>query len=171
MSQPGWLVTVRKSPMPFVKIYGAKMFSSSLWSQPSDVRIVFLWFLGTADAAGMVPKHGMPAVARLANVSVEAATAAVALLEAPDPDSSTPDYEGRRLLRQPDGGWLVTNAVAYRDYRSERQVKEAQRKAAQRGKGKSRSKSRARRLIESFDEACGNLAPPHVYDQDEMEAV
>jgi len=53
-------------------------------------------------------------LARLANVSVDACQAAIAKLEAPDPDSRTKDHGGRRI-EPVEGGWVVLNHFRYRD--------------------------------------------------------
>ncbi len=53
-------------------------------------------------------------VARRAIVTLEEAEAALTTLAAPDPDSSDPENDGRRVERVP-GGWVVLNAIKYRD--------------------------------------------------------
>ena len=52
-------------------------------------------------------------VARRAGVTPEEAELAIASFIAPDPNSSDPDNEGRRIERVP-GGYLILNAVKYR---------------------------------------------------------
>jgi hypothetical protein len=51
---------------------------------------------------------------RASNVSIEATKTAVETLQAPDPDSRTPDNDGRRIEKV-DGGWLILNYKAYRE--------------------------------------------------------
>jgi hypothetical protein len=53
-------------------------------------------------------------VARRAVVEIVEAETALATLEAPDPHSSDPENDGRRLERVP-GGWIVLNASKYRE--------------------------------------------------------
>jgi len=53
-------------------------------------------------------------LASRARVSVKAATEAIECFLAPDPNSSNPDNEGRRIERVP-GGYMVLNASAFRD--------------------------------------------------------
>ena len=58
-----------------------------------------------AAGSGIIRRDGMP---------LEAGMRALAALCAPDPESRTPDYEGRRLARV-DGGYIVLNYMLYRD--------------------------------------------------------
>ena len=51
----------------------------------------------------------------------------IAELEKPDPDSRTPDEEGRRIVRladHRDWGWRIVNHSTYRKIRSEEERKE-----------------------------------------------
>lgn len=87
--------------------------TSSVWAQDSDTRIVWLWMLLTADPEGYVPA-AIPGIALAANVSLEAAQKAVAVLEAPDPFSRSKEHEGRRIEPVP-GGWRILNFLPYRE--------------------------------------------------------
>lgn len=126
----------------FVKL-DAGILDSSLWPQV-DPRTVFLTALlmarpielsepvealqvrnldrlGVAIPAGwygLVEASGI-GIATRSGLSVEAGLAALDILSSPDPDSRTPDFEGRRMVRIP-GGWLVLNFMRYRerDYRA-----------------------------------------------------
>lgn len=51
---------------------------------------------------------------RWAGVEKEEGMAALERLAAPDPESRTPDHDGRRLVRV-DGGFVVLNYIRYRD--------------------------------------------------------
>lgn len=98
---------------PYTPIF-RDLLDSSLWASTSPaIRCVWIAFLLDADPEGCIPTS-VPGLARRANVTVEEARAAIALLEAPDPDSRTPDFEGRRVAKVP-GGWQVLNFVAKRD--------------------------------------------------------
>src|SRR5262245_31858403 len=103
-------------------------------------RWVFVYMLSQADAHGRYRCATVPALARAANVSEAEAEQAVRELEAPDPKSTSEEEEGRRILPLA-GGWQLVNYAYYRDFRTEAQVREAERKANWRAGGK-RDKSR-----------------------------
>ena len=92
----------------------SKIVDSTIWLQPTPTRIVWVTFLAVMDEDGFVALASVPNVARRAAVTLDEATAAIASLEAPDPDSSDPAHEGRRIERVP-GGWMVLNAEKYGD--------------------------------------------------------
>src|SRR6185503_4263767 len=77
-------------------------------------RIVWFTFLAAMDEDGFARFAAVENLAHRARVSVKAATAAVAVLEAPDPNSTNKDHDGRRIERVP-GGWMVLNAQHYKD--------------------------------------------------------
>lgn len=159
-----------KSPLPFVKIYVGRMSTSSLWEEPPETRLLFIWFLGTADIDGYVLPHTETNVARLSNLPLDAVRRAISTLEAPDNGSRTKEHEGRRLLKQDDGGWLVVNAKSYREMRTAKQVADAQRKAKER-KSKPRKTRKPRpqaltkdqREIAQFDATTGKRAADGLY--------
>ncbi len=98
---------------PYTPIF-RDLLDSSLWASATPpTRCVWITFLLDADPEGFIPTS-VPGLARRAHVTVEEARAAIALLEAPDPDSRTPDFEGRRIGKHP-GGWQVLNFVAKRE--------------------------------------------------------
>jgi len=104
----------------FVKLYGTKLLKSTLWLEPLEVRMLFITMLALADRDGIVDVPGARVLARAANMDVEEVERALAVLEAPDPDSRTPDEDGRRVIR--DGSvWRVVNYAKYREFRSEAQ--------------------------------------------------
>lgn len=69
--------------------------------------------IAAMDETGFCAFASAANVARRANVDLTAASQAIHVLEGPDPDSSDPENEGRRLERVP-GGWMVMNAEKYR---------------------------------------------------------
>jgi hypothetical protein len=149
--------------MLFVKLYGSQLCTSSLWSEPPSVRIVFLWFLVTADEDGVVAKCDVRAIARMSNVPLEEAEKAVEVLMAPDPISRSSEAGGRRLVLNEAGDWIVVNAVKYRDFRTHKQVYDAERqrklrsekKPKKRGYKAGSSKTRHEREIQAFDNTTG----------------
>jgi hypothetical protein len=92
----------------------ASILDSSVWLEPMPTRIVWLTLLAAKDQEGFARFASVDNLARRAVVSVEQAANAVAKLEAPDPNSSNPKHEGRRIERIP-GGWVVLNAKLYDD--------------------------------------------------------
>ena len=108
----------------------AKLFSSlitsTIWSEPHAVRIVWITMLAAADAKGFV-EGSLPGMANAARVSLEEMIEAEAKLMSPDPYSRTQDHEGRRIERCA-GGWMVLN---YGIYREKLQTKEGSRAPSQ----------------------------------------
>jgi hypothetical protein len=103
----------------------AKLFSSitesSLWSEPKEVRLLFVTMLAKADQTGLV-EASLPGLARVANLSLDETITALQILQAPDPYSKNPDNEGRRVLQVPRGFVLLN----YEDYRARRNTEERQ---------------------------------------------
>lgn len=90
-----------------------KILDSSVWLESTATRIVWLTFIASMDETGFAQFAAVANVAHRARVSVEEAQEALQRLESPDPDSSDPENEGRRVERVP-GGWLVLNAQKHR---------------------------------------------------------
>lgn len=112
----------------FVKLYGDKLLDSSVWiGTPSNVKILWIALLALADAQGRVIK-GLPGLAHRADLTRKEVDEALVFLKAPDPDSQTPDFEGRRI-ENIEGGWQLLTYQLHREYRSEKQEKERVRKA------------------------------------------
>lgn len=108
----------------FVKLY-ASILDSTIWAEPAPTVKVWLTLLAMADPNGFVD-GAMLGVMRRAIVSREECETAIRVLESPDPDSKTPDHEGRRIERK-EGGWQILNHRKYRDLRTENQIAVAQR--------------------------------------------
>jgi len=94
-----------------------KLFSdiveSSIWQEPSDVRVVWLTMLALSDADGYV--RGSPGwLASKAKVELRTCIDALQKFQEPDPSSRTPDNDGRRIEQLSDG-WLILNYLAFRD--------------------------------------------------------
>lgn len=110
----------------FVKLYGS-ILGSSVWSESLPTRIVWITMLALADERGKV-EASVSGLARIANVTRGQCENALERLTAPDPDSKSPEFEGRRIEKV-SGGWMILNYLAYRDLRSPKQVAAAERKA------------------------------------------
>jgi hypothetical protein len=123
--------------MAFVKLDSA-ILTSTLWPQ-RDCREVFITALLMAEPFearqpmkqievdsldhtgfeipagwyGMVPSAGV-GIVRLAGIKQAAGIEALRKLGAPDLESRSQDFEGRRMIRV-DGGYIIINFIKYRD--------------------------------------------------------
>lgn len=85
---------------------------SSIWDEDAKTCKVWVTMLALADADGIV-EGSLPGLAHECRVTRNECATALRILEAPDPDSRTPDNEGRRI-KAVEGGWLVLNHAKYR---------------------------------------------------------
>jgi hypothetical protein len=92
----------------------SKILDSSVWLEPTPTRIVWITLLAAMDEEGFCSFAAIGNVAGRARVTLEEAKTALEILASPDPESSDPDNEGRRIERV-SGGWVVLNATKYRD--------------------------------------------------------
>lgn len=91
-----------------------KILDSSIWLEPPGTRIVWMTLIAAMDEDGMTQFASVANLAHRARIPGDETARAVTCLESPDPNSSDPDFEGRRIERVP-GGWLILNAGKYRD--------------------------------------------------------
>jgi len=91
----------------------SSLISSSVWNEDSDTCKVWITLMAMSDKDGLV-EGSIVGIAPIARISAEACATAIKILEAPDPNSRSPEYEGRRLLPVP-GGWKLVNHKKYRD--------------------------------------------------------
>ena len=96
--------------IPFSKLV-PQITESSIWNEPSDIRIVWITMLAKKDENGYV-RGDAKTLSRIANVPIESCQEALRLFQEPDPSSHTPDNEGRRISPAP-GGWTVLNHEIY----------------------------------------------------------
>lgn len=87
---------------------------SSLWSEPMAVRVLWITLLAKTDCTGHV-RAARDALHRAANMPSKEFDSAMQVLESPDPNSRSSEYEGRRI-KKVEGGWLILNYLKYRDY-------------------------------------------------------
>jgi hypothetical protein len=117
-----------------------KLFSSitasTIWQEPDGTRLTWITMLAMAKKDGCV-YGSVPGLAHQAKVSVEAVRTALACFLAPDPDSRTKDFDGRRI-EEIDGGWRLLNHEKFRQIRSAEERREYMREymRAKRGKEK-----------------------------------
>jgi len=96
----------------YVKLF-SQILNSSIWLEAGETRLVWITLLAAMDKEGFCQFAAPGNLANTARVSLEACTKALEILEGPDPHSSDPANEGRRIERVP-GGWIVLNAGKYR---------------------------------------------------------
>ena len=119
----------------YTKLFSS-IVTSTIWSEDSDTRVVWITLLALADANGFVAST-VPGLARLSGVSLEACESALAKFQQPDKYSRSHDYNGRRIVLA-DGGFELLNHQKYRELRNEDdrrlQNREAQRRHRSRNK-------------------------------------
>ena len=114
--------------MGFTKL-DSGIVDSSVWAEPLATRVVWITFLAKADRTGFVAAS-QSGMLRASNVPKDDFISALTTLEAPDSDSRSKEYDGRRIERTP-GGWKVLNYEKYRQF-SYSESKSALKKRAQR---------------------------------------
>lgn len=123
----------------FTKLFSS-ITASTIWCEDNETRLVWITMLAMADRRGRI-FASVPGLAHMARVSTEGCRAAIEKFLGPDPDSRTPDYDGRRI-EVIDGGWRLLNYEKYRAVRDEESIKESkrryinERRAAERGESK-----------------------------------
>jgi hypothetical protein len=132
-------------PTDFSKLYHS-FFMSSITEESSDTRVVFLALIALSDENGNLTatprriaefaKPGRPqdSPERRLELTLEA----LERLQLPDPDSTTPDNEGRRVLKTGPNQWHITTRLKYlemkksEDRRAYKREKERQREERKR---------------------------------------
>lgn len=103
----------------YAKIFRS-MYDGTLRGKAHEL-LVFTNMLASCDRDGCVDKHPR-AIADEVGLTVEQVQAALATLEAPDPESRSPEHDGRRIVRLDTHrawGWLLVNFAKYRAIRNE----------------------------------------------------
>jgi hypothetical protein len=132
----------------YVKLFSS-ILTSSLWAEDQATRVVWITLLAMADPEGFV-RASPSGLSRIANVPPEDCRRALEVLLAPDPDSTTPDDEGRRLVPVP-GGWHITNYTTYRNLQDQEVRREQWREAAKRQRAKRQGRTPDDRPDESSE--------------------
>lgn len=114
----------------------SKILDSSIWMESKETRIVWITMLAMKDKDGRV-KAAKAALAHRARVTIQECEQALAILMAPDPQSMTPDHDGRRIQEE-SGGWLILNHDLYRFSTEAKREFWRDQKAKQREKKKQR---------------------------------
>lgn len=119
----------------FTKLF-ASITESTVWCEPDATRLAWITMLAMADSRGRV-WASIPGLANRARISVDSTRDAIATFLSPDPDSRTPDHEGRRIEPM-DGGWRLLNHEKYRSIRDEESIKESKRRYINQRRAKER---------------------------------
>jgi len=122
----------------FAKLHSG-IVDSSIWTEDHATRIVWITFLAKADASGNVIGC-QQRLAASANVSIDEYDIAIEKLSSPDPESKTPDEEGRRIVPI-QGGWRLVNHAKYRAKRDSETRKEQNREAQKRRRERAKNAS------------------------------
>lgn len=93
-----------------------KLFSSivtsSIWCEDDKTFRVWVALLALSDQEGIV-EGSVPGLANLCRLQPAEMRAALEKLASPDPDSRSPEFEGRRI-KKIEGGWRLLNYEKYR---------------------------------------------------------
>ena len=122
--------------MTYVKIHD-KMLSSSIMEHDIAVRWAWVVILALADQDGMVLSTPN-ALARQANMSLVDLETALAVLMAPDPNSTSKAEEGRRVVEASTNQYRVVNYEHYRQLMSKDDQREKTRLRVARHRAKKR---------------------------------
>lgn len=127
--------------MAYSKLHSS-LVNSSLWTEPDNVRILFITLLALCDREGYV-YGSKPGLERLANIEAgeDAQFDPWEVLLSPDPHSSdrlrNPENEGRRI-EEVSGGFRLLNFPYYRGLRNDDDRREQNRTAQARFKAKAK---------------------------------
>jgi hypothetical protein len=128
--------------MSYSKLHSS-LVHSSLWTEPDNVRILFITLLAICDRQGYV-FGSRGGIERLANIGESEEDDPWDVLMSPDPDSSdllrNPENEGRRIEEVP-GGFRLLNFEYYRALRNDDDRREQNRQAQARFKAKNKRQS------------------------------
>jgi len=95
------------------------MFTGSMYGAGLHVFATWAWALSHKDESGLVEVNPRLVAAEL-GAEVEQIDRAIEYLTAPDPDSRSPEEEGRRMVRVGQFDFRVVNHARYRDRGSDR---------------------------------------------------
>ena len=95
----------------WTKLFGS-IVTSSIWLEDSDILRIWIAMLALADAHDIV-EGTVPGFASLCRVPRETMQKAIEKFSSPDPDSRTPDNDGRRIEIVPSG-WKIINRAKYK---------------------------------------------------------
>ena len=133
----------------YVKLF-ASILESSIWLESAATCKVWVTLLASMDEDGFCRYATIENLASRAHLRPCHVRSAIAILEAPDKNSSDPENDGKRLERIP-GGWRVMNCQKYRQISNRFDQREAAKLRMRKHREKAAPGSDATR-IETFDD-------------------
>lgn len=106
----------------FTQIYDGTLCTKGPW----EALVTFQQLLVLADQDGSVDMTA-EAISRRTTIPLEIIKTGISALMKPDPDSRTPDEEGKRIVPLSDGrswGWSIVNYKKYRELKREEDRRE-----------------------------------------------
>lgn len=106
----------------FFKLY-ATIFTGTLNAEPLPTRWLFVAMLSLADSTGLLqatPRY----LSSYANITPEEVAEGLDILQRPDPDSSTPDMDGKRIVMESPNVWRIVNFRKYYEMKRGEERKE-----------------------------------------------
>jgi hypothetical protein len=88
-------------------------WNSSIMEAPVGVRFLFMTMMKMCDKEGRF-RSTIPNLARVANMPTQDVEAAIRVLTSPDPNSTTPDHDGQRVIQTGPNLWWIPNVPLYR---------------------------------------------------------
>src|SRR2546430_17123725 len=102
----------------YAKLF-ASVFEGSMRGQPD---VLLVWFNLLAHAPSGVSDRTLRTISEETGLSVQRVAKAINILESVDPESRSPDEQGRRIIRldqHRSWGWRIVNWEYYRNLLSE----------------------------------------------------
>jgi len=131
----------------YAKVFGS-LFDGSMRGRPNLI-LVFVNMLTRAARDGTDDRtHRV--IADETGLELEAVRGAVTELESPDPESRTPDHEGRRIIRLAETrtwGWRIVNFERYHSMRDETERRDYMRRYIAQYRETGKDKSRPVNLV------------------------
>ncbi|MES2339273.1 MAG: hypothetical protein V4537_14360 [Pseudomonadota bacterium] len=127
----------------YAKLFGS-ILQSSIWDLPPEECKVWVTLLALKDRDGLV-SASLPGLAHEARLPRDVVQRALNIFLAPDPDSRSPENEGRRIEGVLGIGWRILNNSRYRDLESidDRRKKGAERQQRHRDRQRQRREAAA----------------------------
>jgi len=143
------LVQKGEGNVVYVKLF-SDIIHSSIWAQDAETCKVWVTMLALSNRDGIV-KATAPGISGASRVSIERTREILKALAEPDPDSRTPDNDGRRI-QDIDGGFQILNYTSYRDIHSLEQRRSRDRERQKRKRERDASRDNGQTKGQSIPE-------------------